>query len=220
MLGITMEAERKFYGQNLQDKYVYEHFLEDLTEGTFLDIGASDGERFSNTLFFEETMGYIGICIEPRKVAFDALVKRRPGSYCENVAIDSESREEASFLELQGYGSGLSGLIDHYDPRHIKRISWEKENPENKGQKLIKVRTVPIEDILDKYHMHDIDICSLDVEGAELEILKSINWKKTTIRVLIVENNYGDPELRKYLESVGMIYHCTIANQDEIYTSF
>lgn len=213
-------VEKKFYGQNLQDRYVYEHFLKDLTGGMFLDIGASDGERFSNTLFFEESMGYTGICIEPRKVAFKALVERRPGSFCENVAIDSEEKEEALFLELKGYGSGLSGLLDRYDPRHVKRISWEKNNPGNEGQDVIKVRTVKLESILDKYHMHDFDVCSLDVEGAELEILKSIDWEKTTIRVLIVENNYGDPELRKYLESVGMKYKCTLARQDEIYVNF
>ena len=206
----------KFYGQNLQDKYVYENFLQK-PKGVFLDIGASDGERFSNTLFFEETLGYTGLCIEPRKAAFDALVKRR-NCHCENVAVDSKVQNKATFLELKGYGSGLSGLMSRYDPRHIQRISWEKTHPKNKGCQIIEVKTVLLESLLDKYNMHDIDLCSLDVEGAELEILKSIDWKKTRIKVLIVENNYGESDLRTYLESVGFKYETTLANQDEIYT--
>lgn len=212
--------EKRFYGQNLQDKYIYENFLKGHFGGIFLDIGASDGEKFSNTLFFEESMGYTGICIEPRKEAFERLVKRRPSSFCENVAIDSVEREDARFLELKGYGSDLSGLVDRYDPRHVKRISWEKENRNNRGQEIITVRTVRLESILDKYNMHDIDLCSIDVEGAELEILKSIDFNKTRIRVLIVENNYSDPEIRRFLESVGMKFRCNLFNQDEIYTSF
>jgi len=206
-----------WYGQNLQDKYCYEKFLKGKQNGTFLDIGASDGKRFSNTLAFEESMGYTGLCIEPRKVAFDKLTALRK-CHCENVAVDTEERE-AEFLELKGYGRCLSGLVDRYDPRHVQRISREKNNPAHQGSEIIKVKTVCLETLLDKYDLHDIDFCSLDVEGAELKILKSINWTKTRIRVLVVENNYQDPEMRKYLESVGFKYDSTIQFQDEVYTN-
>ena len=209
----------KFYGQNLQDKYCYEKFLKNRKGGTFLDIGASDGKTFSNTLFFEESMGYTGLCIEPRKVAFGALKSLR-SCHCENVAIDTQEAEDVSFLELKGYGSGLSGLISEYDPRHVARIGWEQKNPKNKGTEVIKVRTICLESLLDKYNLRDIDFCSLDVEGAELKILKSVDWTKTKIRVLVVENNYRDPEMRKYMESVGFKYDCFHSNQDEIYANF
>lgn len=43
----------RFYGKNLQDKHVYENFLPE-KGGVFLDIGASDGVKYSNTFFFEK----------------------------------------------------------------------------------------------------------------------------------------------------------------------
>ena len=208
-----------YYGQNKQDKYCYETFHEGKQNGTFLDIGASDGKKFSNTLFFEKEMGYTGLCIEPRKIAFAKLRALR-NCHCENVAIDSEESESVPFLELKGYGCDLSGLVHHYDPRHIKRISSEKENPRNQGATVINIKTVKIETLLDKYDLHNIDICSLDVEGAELKILKTIDWDKTKIRVLVVENNYQDPEMRKYLESVGFKFDRVLHYQDEVYTNF
>jgi FkbM family methyltransferase len=205
-----------YYGQNNQDKYCYENFLKDKRNGVFLDIGASDGVRFSNTYFFEKEMGYSGLCIEPRKSDFDKLRKTR-SCFCENVAIDIKEQDNIPFMELKGYGSGLSGLVHRYDPRHLNRIKYEVKNPLHKGTNIIKVKTRRLETLLDEYNLHDIDLCSLDVEGAELTILKSINWMKTHIKVLIVENNYSDPEMRKYLESVGFTYVTNIKNQDEIY---
>ncbi len=213
----TEYPANKFYGQNLQDRYCYNHFLKEKKGGTFLDIGASDGKTFSNTLFFEKEMGYTGLCIEPRKVAFNKLVALRK-CHCENVAIDTKEAEDVLFLELKGYGSGLSGLVNRYDPRHIKRISWEKNNSQHQGSEVIKVKTVRLETLLDKYDLHHIDVCSLDVEGAELKILQSVDWDKTHIGVLIVENNYHDPQMRKYLESVGFKFECVLHYQDEVYT--
>lgn len=215
-----MDSEKKeFTGQHFQDKYCYENFLKDKRGGVFLDIGASDGKRFSNTYFFEKEMGYTGLCIEPRKVDFDKCRSIRT-CHCENVAIDTEERKKVDFMELKGYGSGLSGLVHRYDPRHLKRINSEIKNPKNEGKNIIQVSTKKIETLLDKYNLHDIDLCSIDVEGAELKILKSFDWTKTHIKVLIVENNYNDPNLKEYLESLGFKFVLSIANQDEIYTNF
>ena len=212
-----MNIPLRFYGQNLQDKYIYENFLP-FEGGTFLDIGASDGVRFSNTYFFEKERKFTGLCVEPRKSAFKRLVENR-NCFCENVAVDSQEDPTAVFLEVKGYGSGLSGLVRHYDPRHFDRINEETKRKDSLGSFIQKVPTVKLETLLDKYNLHDIDLCSIDVEGAELCILQSIDWTKTRIRVLVVENNYSDPKMREYLESVGFEYKTTIANQDEVYVS-
>jgi len=204
-----------FYGQNLQDKYVYENFLPE-KGGIFLDIGASDGVKYSNTYFFEKERGFSGLCVEPRKIAFESLTKNR-SCHCENVAVDADEDPSAVFIEVEGYGSGLSGLVRRYDTRHFDRINTETKRNDSKGAFIKRVPTVKLETLLDKYDLHNIDLCSLDVEGAELPILKSVNWEKTHIKVLIVENNYHNPEFRRYLESVGFQYQTIIDNQDEVY---
>jgi hypothetical protein len=50
-----------------------------------------------------------------------------------------------------------------------------------------------------------IDFLSLDVEGAELEALLSINWHAVTIRVLLIERNHRDLEIERLLVEQGMI---------------
>ncbi len=204
-----------FHGQFKQDSYCYENFLKDIVGGTFLDIGASDGVRFSNTHFFEKEKEYTGLCIEPRKTAFEQLIANRTCN-CENIAIDVENKDAVDFQELFGYGSGLSGIVHNYDQRHVQRIHYEKENPNHKGSAVIKVCTRKIQDILDKYDLHNIDFFSLDTEGGELKILQSIDWKKVHVKVITVENNCHDSEFKRFLTDKGFVFQKRI-ECDEIY---
>ena len=60
-----------FYGQCGEDLEIYSHFFSDKVDfykenqGYYIEIGASDGVKFSNTKFFEDEMGFVGILIEP-----------------------------------------------------------------------------------------------------------------------------------------------------------
>ena len=49
------------------------------------------------------------------------------------------------------------------------------------------VPCVPLQYMLDRFGVHDIDFFSLDVEGAELEVLKTIDFGRTRISVILVE---------------------------------
>jgi len=57
--------KHNFYSQYNQDKFIYENFFHNKKEGVFIDIGAYDGLMLSNSKFFEDTMNWTGICIEP-----------------------------------------------------------------------------------------------------------------------------------------------------------
>jgi hypothetical protein len=51
--------------------------------------------------------------------------------------------------------------------------------------------------------MKDIDLVSIDVEGAELSVLKSINFDKVNINCFLIENNYGLTSETEFLKSKG-----------------
>lgn len=133
------------------------------------------------------------------------------------MAVDADEDPSAVFIEVEGYGSGLSGLARRYDVRHFDRINTKTKRNDSKGAFIKRVPTVKLDTLLDKHSLHNIDLCSLKVEGAELSILKSINWEKTHIKILLVENYYSNPEFRRYLESVGFQYQTTIV--DEVYVN-
>jgi hypothetical protein len=51
--------------------------LGDKRNGFFVELGALDGVKFSNTLFFERERGWNGICIEPDNGYFEQLKRNR-----------------------------------------------------------------------------------------------------------------------------------------------
>ena len=189
-----------YYSQWKQDEYIYNTFFKNKTEpGVFLEIGADDGVRFSNCKFFEETHNWTGIAVEARQGAYDKLITNRT---CTCVrAVLSDVIEETKFMDIKGYGLGLSGLINKYDPRHVDRIRQEIKNPNNNGVSVIDVKTEKLNELLDSHKMTNIDFLSIDTEGSELAILKTLDFNKYNIDVITIEDNYKDEELMKFFTS-------------------
>jgi FkbM family methyltransferase len=189
-----------YYSQWKQDEYIYNTFFKNKTEsGVFLEIGADDGLRFSNCKFFEETHNWTGIAVEAREEAYNKLITNRT---CNCIrAVLSDVIEDTKFMDIKGYGLGLSGLVNKYDPRHVDRIRQEIKNINNKGVSVINVKTEKLNDILDKYNMTNIDFLSIDTEGSELAILKTLDFDKYNIDVITIEDNYKDEELMKFFIS-------------------
>lgn len=201
----------KTYSQYGQDKYIYKTFFETVIDGVFVDVGAEDGERFSNTKMFED-VGWTGLCIEPRPQAYENVIKVR-NCLAENCAI-SDEEGEFEFLSINEYGKGLSGLVDKYPPEHIQRIRREVQYTKDN---LIKVRCRQLKDVLSEHKIKKINYLSIDVEGAELNVLKSIDWDTCDIEVISTENNYGETTVDNYLKSVGYIKKAKVSIDDIYY---
>jgi hypothetical protein len=87
----------KYYSQCKQDELLYARYFHKLTTpGFFIEIGAHNGEYLSNTLFYEESLNWQGICIEASPLLFAECEKRRK-CLALNYAIcnnDGEAEEE------------------------------------------------------------------------------------------------------------------------------
>ena len=55
--------------------------------GVYVEAGANDGIRQSNTLALKEALGWSGILVEPSPKAFAALVRNQPGDNLVNAAL-------------------------------------------------------------------------------------------------------------------------------------
>jgi FkbM family methyltransferase len=189
----------KHYSQLGQDKFVDE-YLNGLENGFFIDIGANDGKSSSNTLFFEEFRNWSGICIEPGPDEFEKL-----NSFRKSLNIKcciSYYDGESDFTYIRGYSNMLSGLSESYDDKHKMRINSEVRS--HGGEVLnIKIPVFKLQTILDENNIIDIDYCSIDTEGSELNVIKSIDFDKTNIKIFSIENNYGDDTIKKFLEEKG-----------------
>ena len=205
-----------YRGQYLQDQFVRETFFANVNDGFFLDIGADDGLDRNNTRFFEEA-GWTGICIEPSPSRFPALAKNR-SCECLNVAITS-APGDVEFLDIVGWGKGLSGIVRHYDARHLERIERETaSNPLTASKAVVRVPAVTLGSILQARGRRHVDYCSIDVEGGELDVLASLDWSVVTIGVITIEDNYGDPAITQALTGRGYRLATTLG-QDLVFTT-
>lgn len=182
-----------------QDRFIDEFFSKK-ENGVFLDIGANEGTKISNTFFLEKYRNWTGVCIEPLPVEFAELQKNRT-SINLNVCI-SDFEGDAEFTYVEGYANMLSGLTERYNKIHYDRILGEVNHYGGKIHNIrVPVRT--LQSVLDEFQIFDIDFCSIDTEGSELNVVKSINFDKTSIKVFIIENNYKDTNVQEFLESKG-----------------
>lgn len=192
----------KYYSQYGQDKWLFENIFKYTKSGFFIEIGADDGIDKSNTKFFED-LGWNGICIEPSPERFKQLQVNR-NCICENFAI-SDVVGEIEFMDIKGWGKGLSGITSKYSDEHKKRLKLEIKHPGNAGHDLINVNSTTLETILNKHDVKRVNLCSIDTEGCEFDIIRTIDFKNTNIDVLLVENNHNDNDVREYLKMSGYV---------------
>jgi FkbM family methyltransferase len=177
--------------------------LDGMTGGFFLDSGASDGVRASNTHLLENGFGWKGICVEPNQAFFAALVKNRR---CRCVNCCLYCREgPVDFVET---AQVLGGILDEYHPTHLRYArdtfgvrSDAQGRPATVAKEARTVRSV----LRECGAPSVIDYWSLDTEGSELAILKSFPFDEFSFRTLTVEHNWLPvrEDIRAFLEGHG-----------------
>jgi len=190
-----------YYSQYKQDRILNEFIFHSDRTGAFLDIGAYDGVLFSNSCFFERDLGWKGLCIEPTPHIFKELKKNRNCICVEGCIAAQEGHRE--FTVAEGV-EVLGGLADRMAPDHRQRLL--KETAEAGGRAYnIKVPCYNVNRLCTSHGMSHINLCSLDTEGSELEILQSIDFAALRIDVLTVENTHHGQTLRDFMTAQG--YH-------------
>ena len=181
-----------FHSQYKQDEYLETAIFKGYKDGFYVDIGAHDGVSLNNTLYFEKNNNWRGINIEPIKAVFDRLVENRTTDRNININCAVCNRNgEADFYLNEGYTEMLSGIIENFDARHLERLMNENTEMSATTQ-IVKVNTKRLETIFDEHAVSHINYLSIDVEGAEFEVIKSIDFTKVFIDVIGFENNYTE----------------------------
>ena len=179
-----------FHSQFGQDVFLEKNIFNGYKNGFFMDIGSHDGVSINNTLYFEKNNNWTGINVETMNTVYDKLVINRPNCININCAV-SNNDGTSEFVCNTGYTEMLSGLKNNYDSRHLQRLETENIQTGSKTE-IITVNTKRFETICDENNIKHIHYLSIDVEGAEFEVIKSINFDKVFIDVIGFENNYND----------------------------
>jgi FkbM family methyltransferase len=164
-----------FYGQCGEDRIVFEKYFQNKRNGIFLEMGALDGVTYSNTKFFEDSLNWSGILIEPIPHNYEKCKQIRKRSLVYNCIVSSSSTPMDIYVN-----GAVSSVKDHTTEDYYD--GWHK----NKNIDIISVNCRRLDDILHEANVKVIDFWSLDVEGSEYEVLKTMDWN-IPVRVLCIE---------------------------------
>jgi FkbM family methyltransferase len=152
--------------------------LEFKKNGYFVEFGATDGVKFSNTYLLEKSFSYSGILSEPAKM-YHAALKTNRDAIIDTRCVWSESDGEVQFSE-SSVGE-LSKVSELPSPSFLRR----------EFVSTYQVATVSLYDLLIQHKAPTvIDFLSIDTEGAEYLILKPFPFDKYKIKVIVCEHNY------------------------------
>jgi FkbM family methyltransferase len=169
--------------------------------GFYVDVGAHDPERYSNTMFFYQR-GWRGINIDPAPGTAAKFARARPRDVNVEVAVaENDGKIQYAMFNhaaLNGCDQSLAASRDGKDGHRIERVA--------------AVDARRLDSILDEHlpRPGHIDFLSVDVEGHDLAVLRSNAWDRYRPLIVLAEDvavaildDVGKSEVAGYMRSVG-----------------
>lgn len=198
-------------GQMAEDFFVNLIF-ENKTDGTYIDVGAHDGVRFSNSFAFAKKLNWKGICVEAHPDYGELCRKNREDERnkvyvlaCGNGDMDSVEFS----CSHRGSLSTLNPDLDEFYSKNYKE--WytsntvsEKINNFTNGK--IKVPCKKLDTIIaENPECQHIDLMTIDVDGSEQYVFDGFDIKKHAPRVIILEVSTVRSVVEDFMKDTGYI---------------
>ena len=169
---------------------------------TYLDVGANHPIELNNTYFFYRR-GYRGVLVEPNVSLCEKLRKVRPDDTTLAAGIGVTAAKEA----------------DYYIMTYPALNTFSKEEADHQAEvtkgkiavkKVIKMPLLNINDVMEEYFKGAPTFLSVDTEGLDLAILKSIDYKRFRPKVICAETLVSSttktrPEIPEFMAAQGYV---------------
>jgi FkbM family methyltransferase len=171
------------------DRRVSKH-LNGRRNGFFIEAGANDGIKQSNTLYFERYLGWRGLLIEPIPELARACMTNRPNAIVEHAALVPFDHPDSIVMRSCGLMSVVrNGMRSPAEENEHVRLGAEIQNIKAYD---VTVPAKPLQAILDRHAIVKADLFFLDVEGFEAQVLAGIDHDRFTASCLVIEARYKD----------------------------
>lgn len=152
--------------------------------GFYVDVGAHHPMRFSNTWAFYQR-GWSGINIDPLPGTADVFSRLRP----RDVTLETGVSDQAGELLYHRF----------HEPAYNTFSSTVAQAAEAKGAKPLCTLRIPVDTLTSILDRHlppgrGIDFLTIDVEGLDEAVLRSLDFTKYRPEVLVVEMIGADLE--------------------------
>lgn len=165
------------YSQNGEDIIVFGIFEAlSIKKIFYVEAGGYHPYNGSNTALFY-LIGNSGIVIEPNPELYKLFPLKRPRDINLNIGLSSQSGSQPFYLSSFG---ALSSFIPEENANSSLKDKYDLDSI------LISVKTLP--DIMKEHASgKNIDFLSLDIEGMELSVLQTLDYKDLYPVVICVE---------------------------------
>ena len=192
--------------QGREDLFLSENYFFKKTGGTFLELGALDGLMYSNSYYFEQSLGWRGVLIEGSPVLYQKLRANRPEAITVNAMICAEPRQLHWIETSNAIGGAWELMQDGF-----KKV----KHPTMTDEKVAELPTVPcvrLDSVMARFGVTHVDLFSLDVEGAELSVLQAIDFNRFSASVIVSEYRPGQRGVDDILKRAGYLKHNQIGS--------
>jgi FkbM family methyltransferase len=171
------------YAQEGEDM-VLKRVFERSPPGFYVEVGAHHPFRFSNTYLFYRR-GWSGICIDPLPGTVRRFARWRPRDIAVELGVSLSSSSLTYFMFEDA-------ALNTFDPTSARRVQ------DGGISRIIEERRVATEPLARIVETHlpkglpGIDFMSIDVEGLDLEVLRSNDWQRFAPRAVIAECSGSD----------------------------
>lgn len=176
---IKKSKKRYYYGENSEDVLI-NSFFRKKKQGVYLDIGCYHPIRASLTYgLFKK--GWSGINVDISKNTINLFNICRPKDLNLNIGISDEN------LETEYFQAGI--------------INQANSLNEINNAKKVKIKTVNLDTLIEKYQIKKIDYLNIDAEGLDYKVISGFSLKKIRPILITIEDfnnqNYDIKNLMK-----------------------
>lgn len=171
--------KQTYYSQNGEDIVLGNIFAEK-NNGFYVDVGAHHPYRISNTYLLHKR-GWSGVNIDANPETISMFKRARPNDINLNVGVGRTS----ATLPYHRFSDPAVNTFSAVEAEKWKNKKWI----EYLGATTVPIKPLAI--ILDEVLPPNtiIDVCSIDVEGFDLQVLESNDWNRFRPRVIVVEDH-------------------------------
>ena len=205
------------YAQFNLDSRILNTYFKNNTTCTMVEVGAGWPEQHSQSKLFRD-VGWRVVSFEPDPRLFKLHEKFKHEIYQYAISDKTELNKDFKVaymnedINVQPWSRFHPDVMAEQRKNGLQSLEVALQKAVN-----IKVDYYCLNEILPKLNVENFDYLSVDVEGWELEVLKGIDFKKYTPKVLLVENVLNNSEYNSYLSQFGYKLVDFIKNQDQLY---
>ena len=206
------QDDQPLYAEKILKKH---NIWDPVKPGFYIEAGAAGGELYSNTLYFEMKYNWTGLLVEPSPIWWKELKSKNRNAWILPHCLSTEKK--VHLIDFYSFSEDFVdfAFMSRTDMDHDFYENFKANHPHALNK--LKVQCFPLQAVLKAIDLPKVQYFSLDIEGAEYDVLKTIDFNVVDLSVFSIEieddndnvmrlNSGSNEDLHKYLKQNGYDY--------------